>query len=117
MVKRTEDSVLELITDRQGMHHLYSWAEGDTAAFSTSPLLLGVVAGESLDLMAIGKYALVGNYLGSETLVRNVEKIPACGSVLISDGKLRMSKYSAAARDELDGSIRPKHFPKNGSER
>jgi asparagine synthase (glutamine-hydrolysing) len=60
---------------------------------ASSSVLLGAVAGAELDARAIGRYALIGHFVGSDSFFRGVRKLGAGASWSVAEGRVHEQRY------------------------
>jgi asparagine synthase (glutamine-hydrolysing) len=84
-------------TDHIGLQHLYAWQGDGVAAVASSCLTLGRAAGAALDLEAVGAYAIVGSYVGTDTPFRGVSKLKAGERIQLRHGRVERFPTAHAA--------------------
>ena len=84
---------LVVATDSCGLHHLYAFETAEWAAVASSSVLLAALAGAEFDATALGRYALIGHFVGSDSFFRGVRKLGAAASWHVLEGRLREAPY------------------------
>jgi asparagine synthase (glutamine-hydrolysing) len=80
-------------TDSCGLQHLYAFQGAEWAAVASSSVVLAALAGTELDATALGRYALIGHFVGSDSSFRGVRKLDAASRWHLQDGRIAEAPY------------------------
>jgi len=86
--RRRSGGPFTALADRYGLAHIFGWQGEGVCAIASSALTIGRIFGLDLDLDAVGRFALVGHYLGTSTPVRSVRKCAPGYVFEMSGGRL-----------------------------
>ena len=83
-------------SDSCGLYHLYCYEGRGWSGVSSSSLALGFIARESLDREAAGTFALLGNLLEEQSMVRKVRKLGPGELCRLHQGRLTIERCAPA---------------------